>query len=72
MKANQELGSSNNNKPQVGSGPALSAVGHKLGVQRDRNLWSLMIGKGTPLKTSIFLAYFQTKQLFCHNCRTYL
>ena len=29
-------------------------------------------GKGTPLKTSIFWAYFQNSNLLCHNCPTHL
>ena len=40
MKANRRLDSSNKNNLQLGSGLALSVVGHRSGVQRDQNLWS--------------------------------
>ena len=47
----------------MGSGLTLSVVGHRLGVQRNRKLWSCDDQRG---------ALFQTKQQLCHNCPTHL
>ena len=42
-----------------GSGPALSVVVHRSGVQRDRNLWSCDDWKGYSPEDQQFLSIFQ-------------
>ena len=39
----------------MGSGPALSAVGHRSGVQKDQNLWSCDDWKGYSLEDQNFI-----------------
>ena len=54
--------------------PSLSVVVHRLGVQRDRNLWSCDDQKGYSPEDQQFFEHISKRNssLLCHNCPTHL